>query len=173
LKRFAPLAPCTTAELNRTGGTVAAIKVNHVSRPSSNATQGRHRSRKKAGFYGWARACRLRQPSPEVRSLRLKVIVRMIMRVRIVRQLPRELEGFDLSRFDRDGSYEIHGPLGELLVATGYAVPEDDRSGAIKALAEATISTLPPLPPDELTPPPPVSQRQKSKTSTTRRRSKH
>jgi len=48
------------------------------------------------------------------------------MRLRIVRPLPAEIEGITLSRFLFGATYEIAAPLCDLLLAIGYAVPEDD-----------------------------------------------
>lgn len=47
------------------------------------------------------------------------------MRLRIVRPLPKELEGIPLDNLAFQGSYDLPAPLSELLVASGYAIPED------------------------------------------------
>lgn len=47
------------------------------------------------------------------------------MRLRIVRPLPPEVEGFDLSHFKFGASYDIESPLCHLLLKDGYGVPED------------------------------------------------
>ena len=47
------------------------------------------------------------------------------MRLRIVRPLPPELEGIDVSALRFNGSYEIAAPLSDLLIIAGYAVPID------------------------------------------------
>jgi len=65
------------------------------------------------------------------------------MYLRIVRPLPAKLEGFDVSRFQLHGGYEIPDPLSEILVVAGYAVPIDapslSREAATKAVAGAVI----------------------------------
>lgn len=48
------------------------------------------------------------------------------MRLRIVRPLPPQIEGFDLAAFRFGASYEIHPPLYDLLLVTGYGVPDDE-----------------------------------------------
>jgi hypothetical protein len=65
------------------------------------------------------------------------------MRVRIAKELPAQLEGFNLTRYERDRAYDIAGSLGDLLVAYGYAVPDDlapDRSDVLRALAGAAVA---------------------------------
>ena len=52
------------------------------------------------------------------------------MRLRIVRPLPRQLEGISLEHLAFQGSYELLAPLANLLLATGYAIPEDITSDA-------------------------------------------
>jgi len=47
------------------------------------------------------------------------------MRVRIVKKLPPTLEGFNLSKYEEDHVYEIGRSLSEVLILSGYAVPED------------------------------------------------
>src|SRR6267143_5160013 len=59
-----------------------------------------------------------------------------VIRLRIVRPLPPGIEGFDLSHLRFGASYDIHQPLSDLLLATGYAVPVDDPS----ALATASVA---------------------------------
>lgn len=41
------------------------------------------------------------------------------MRVRIVKHLPRTLEGIHLERFELDGVYEVSGPTLDLLMVSG------------------------------------------------------
>jgi hypothetical protein len=48
------------------------------------------------------------------------------MRVRIVKHVPRQLEGIDLARFELDGIYEAGGAALDLLIISGYAIPADD-----------------------------------------------
>ena len=48
------------------------------------------------------------------------------MRVRIIRPLPAQLEDLDVSRLRFGASYDLQSPLSDLLLASGYAVPEDD-----------------------------------------------
>jgi hypothetical protein len=65
------------------------------------------------------------------------------MRVRIAKELPAQLEGFNLTRYELQRSYDIAGSLGDLLVAYGYAVPDDsppDRSGVLRAFAGAAVA---------------------------------
>jgi hypothetical protein len=66
------------------------------------------------------------------------------MRLRIVRPLPRELEGFQLAHLVFGAAYDINAPLCDLLLLNGYGVPEDeppvDRSGALKALGGAILT---------------------------------
>ena len=52
------------------------------------------------------------------------------MRLRIVRPLPRQLEGISLEHLAFQGCYELRAPLADLLLATGYAIPEDIASDA-------------------------------------------
>jgi hypothetical protein len=63
------------------------------------------------------------------------------MRVRITKALPAQLEGFDVRRFTLDGAYDIQVPLCDVIILSGYGIPEDeppvDRALAIKALADA------------------------------------
>jgi hypothetical protein len=47
------------------------------------------------------------------------------MRVRIVRPLPEQLEGLDVSHFGFGASYEIASPLCDVLLLLGYAIPVD------------------------------------------------
>ena len=47
------------------------------------------------------------------------------MRLRIVRPLPPHLEGFPLAHLRFGAAYEINQPLSDLLLVTGYGVPED------------------------------------------------
>ena len=46
------------------------------------------------------------------------------MYIRIVRPVPSELEGYDVSRFQMHVTYEVSAPLCDLLVMHGYAVLE-------------------------------------------------
>jgi hypothetical protein len=67
------------------------------------------------------------------------------MRVRIIKHLPRQLEGINLARFELDGVYEAGGAVLDLLIISGYAIPADDeikpsRKEAIKVLADARIA---------------------------------
>jgi hypothetical protein len=61
------------------------------------------------------------------------------MLVRIIKPLPLRFEGFDVSRFETDRSYDIQSPLCDVIIADGFGVPDDepprDRTGALKALA--------------------------------------
>jgi hypothetical protein len=73
------------------------------------------------------------------------------MRVRIVKHLPRILDGVNLERFERDGVYEVTGAALDLLMVSGYAVEEAEpaatnRKEAIKVFADAWIAPeyLPP-----------------------------
>jgi hypothetical protein len=71
------------------------------------------------------------------------------MRVRIIKHLPRQLEGFNLARFELDGVYEAGGAVLDLLIISGYAIPADDeikpsRKEAIKVLADAQIAATSP-----------------------------
>jgi hypothetical protein len=71
------------------------------------------------------------------------------MRVRIIKHLPRQLEGIDLARFELNGVYEAGGAVLDLLIISGYALPADDeakpnRKEAIKVLAGARIAAAPP-----------------------------
>jgi len=47
------------------------------------------------------------------------------MRLRIVRPLPRELEGLNTSHLKFGASHDVQSPLYEVLLADGYAVPDD------------------------------------------------
>ena len=47
------------------------------------------------------------------------------MRLRIVRPLPVQLEELDVSHLRFGASYDLPSPLYGLLLASGYAVPED------------------------------------------------
>ena len=71
------------------------------------------------------------------------------MRVRIIKHLPRQLEGIDLARFELNGVYEAGGAVLDLLIISGYAIPADDeikpdRKEAIKVLAGARIAAATP-----------------------------
>ena len=60
------------------------------------------------------------------------------MRVR-VKSLPqdRELEGFDLSRFEVGQVYDVGQRLGELLIVLGHAVPDMRREQQDRAADES------------------------------------
>jgi hypothetical protein len=47
------------------------------------------------------------------------------MRVRIVRPLPKELDGLPVGHLAFQGCYDIPAPLCDLLLVSGYAVPEE------------------------------------------------
>jgi len=47
------------------------------------------------------------------------------MRLRIVRPLPQELEGLNTSHLKFGASHDVQSPLYEVLLADGYAVPDD------------------------------------------------
>ena len=47
------------------------------------------------------------------------------MRLRIVRPLPQELEGLNTSHLKFGASYDLQSPLYDVLLADGYAVPDD------------------------------------------------
>jgi|SRR5688572_29047430 len=57
-----------------------------------------------------------------------------LMRLRIVRPLPPQVEGFDLSHFRFGASYDIKPPLSDLLLVDGYGVPEDDDTLTIEPM---------------------------------------
>jgi hypothetical protein len=72
-----------------------------------------------------------------------------LMRVRIIKHLPQQLEGINLARFELDGVYEAGGAVLDLLIISGYAIPADDeikpsRKEAIKVLANAQIADATP-----------------------------
>jgi len=62
----------------------------------------------------------------------------------MVRPLPKQLEGFDLSRFELMAAYDVQTPLCDILIVAGYAVPIDpppsSRIAAIKAVADAVVT---------------------------------
>jgi len=68
------------------------------------------------------------------------------MYLRIVRPLPPTLEGFDVTRFQLQGGYDVYPPLCDLLVLEGYAVPEEpppsSREAAIRAIAGALVADI-------------------------------
>jgi len=71
------------------------------------------------------------------------------MKVRIIKHLPRQLEGINLARFELGGVYEAGGAVLDLLIVSGYAVPAEDaikpnRKEAIKSLADAWIADATP-----------------------------
>jgi len=71
------------------------------------------------------------------------------MKVRIIKHLPRQLEGINLARFELGGVYEAGGAVLDLLIVSGYAVPAEDaikpnRKEAIKSLADARIAAATP-----------------------------
>lgn len=96
------------------------------------------------------------------------------MRVRVVKDLPAQLEGFNLTRYERDGAYDIAGSLGDLLVAYGFAVPDDtapSRSELLRAFADATVAPANRQSADELREQPPDSVKKSStRKRVTRRR---
>jgi hypothetical protein len=47
------------------------------------------------------------------------------VRLRIVRPLPAQLEDIDTSHFKFGASYNVQSPISDLLLADGYAVPDD------------------------------------------------
>ena len=47
------------------------------------------------------------------------------MRLRIVRPLPSQLEGLDVSHLLFGASHVVGSPLSDVLLATGYAIPEE------------------------------------------------
>ena len=48
------------------------------------------------------------------------------MRLRVIRPLPKELEGIPVDHLVFGGAYDIHAPLCDLLLLYGYGVPLDD-----------------------------------------------
>jgi hypothetical protein len=48
------------------------------------------------------------------------------MRLRIVRPLPVQIEGVDLSAFRFGAAYDIKAPLCDLLLTLGYGIPADE-----------------------------------------------
>ena len=71
------------------------------------------------------------------------------MRVRVIKHVPRQLEGIDLARFELGGFYETGGAVLDLLIISGYAIPAEDeikpnRKEAIKVLADAQIAATTP-----------------------------
>jgi hypothetical protein len=71
------------------------------------------------------------------------------MKVRIIKHLPRQLEGINLARFELGGVYEAGGAVLDLLIVSGYAVPAEDainpkRKEAIKSLADSRIAAATP-----------------------------
>jgi hypothetical protein len=66
------------------------------------------------------------------------------MRLRIIRPLPEVLEGFNLAHLKFGELYEINPPLSDLLLITGYGLPEDeppiDQRIALKAFATAIVA---------------------------------
>ena len=61
--------------------------------------------------------------------------------LRIVRPLPAQLDGYDLSRFQMFVTYEVASPLCELLVMHGYAVL-DTRPGDTHPLTNQSPTTI-------------------------------
>ena len=51
------------------------------------------------------------------------------MRLRIVRPLPKELEGIPVDHLAFGGAYELKPPLYDLLLLYGFGVPIDDLEG--------------------------------------------
>jgi hypothetical protein len=66
------------------------------------------------------------------------------MRVRIVKRLPRQLEGINLARFELGGVYEAGGAVLDLLIISGYAVPAEDAITAATPPAEDVTSQAEP-----------------------------
>jgi hypothetical protein len=66
------------------------------------------------------------------------------MRVRIVKHLPRTLQGVDLERFERNGVYDVTGSVLDLLMVSGCAVevaePVAIRKETLKVFADAHIA---------------------------------
>ncbi|SRR5579871_1550696 len=66
------------------------------------------------------------------------------VRLRVIRPLPKQLEGFELSRFELMGAYDVQTPLCDILIVAGYAIPLDPsasaRIAAIKAAADAVVT---------------------------------
>jgi hypothetical protein len=62
------------------------------------------------------------------------------MRVRVIRNLPARLEGFDLSSYRHPGTYDIGRSLAEVLFAYGHAVPDDDRALAVTVPERASVT---------------------------------
>ena len=66
------------------------------------------------------------------------------MRLRIIRPLPDQLEGFALGHLAVGVAYDINVPLSDVLLATGYAIPEEDhsldRAAVLKALGDALVT---------------------------------
>ena len=48
------------------------------------------------------------------------------MQVRIIKHLPRQLEGINFARFELGGVYEVGGAVLDLLIIGGYAIPAED-----------------------------------------------
>lgn len=49
------------------------------------------------------------------------------MRLQIIRPLPTTLEGLDVSHLHFGASHEVGSPLSDVLLASGYAIPEDSQ----------------------------------------------
>jgi len=87
--------------------------------------------------------------------------------LRIVRPLPINIEGFDVTRFALHGGYDVNPPLCDLLIVAGYAIPEDppaaSRDAAIKAVAGAVVASnsakLTDLPEEPLVPKPSANRK--------------
>ena len=47
------------------------------------------------------------------------------MRLQIVRPLPNTLEGLDVSHLHFGASTEVNAPLSDVLLASGYAIPDE------------------------------------------------
>lgn len=54
------------------------------------------------------------------------------MQVRIIKHLPRQLEGIDVARFELGGVYEAGGAVLDLLIISGYAIPADDVTSRVE-----------------------------------------
>jgi hypothetical protein len=50
------------------------------------------------------------------------------MRLRIVRPVPADLEGNDLSHIHFAAVHDLHPPISDLLIVLGYGVPVDEPS---------------------------------------------
>jgi len=53
------------------------------------------------------------------------------MQVRIIKRLPRQLEGINLARFELGGVYDAGGAVLDLLIISGYPFPQKTQSSRI------------------------------------------